>query len=124
MDYFLMARKGWVMSTHHFIDILRSRWPSLKVATASSPDGFRAIDFQFDMLNSTIDGSLGGEGSILIYNGALRDCAEFALWYVSVLPLDAKPLMLFDEGYNRSIELGGGTTLSDVLDTFSNKPIQ
>jgi len=76
------------------------------------------------MAHSTMDGSLSSEGSTIICNGALRDCAEFALWYRSMLPPEAKPLLLFDEGYNRSIELREGTTLEDILHAFKNKPIQ
>jgi hypothetical protein len=124
MDYFLMAREGWSISVHQFIELLKSRWPLLKVRPASSPDGFRSIDFQLDMANSTIDGSLGSEGSAITYNGALHDCAEFALWYGSMLPPEAKPLLLFDEGYNRSIELGEETRLEDILLVFKNRPIQ
>jgi hypothetical protein len=124
MDYFLMAREGWRISAHQFIDLLKSRWPLLEFKPASSPAGFRLIDFQLEMANSTIDGTLGGEGSTIIYNGALRDCAEFALWYGSMTPPEAKPLILFDEGYNHSIELGKETTLEDILFTFKNKPSQ
>ncbi len=123
MDYFLMAREGWSISIHQFVELLKSRWPLLKVKPASSPDGFRSIDFQFEMANSTLDGSLTQEGSTIICNGALRDCAEFALWYHSMLPPEAKPLLLFDEGYNRSIELREGTTLEDILHAFKNKPL-
>ncbi|MFY0573680.1 hypothetical protein ACN28S_04280 [Cystobacter fuscus] len=91
MDYFLLARAGWRTSVHQFIDSLKSRWPLLKIKPASSPEGFRSIDFQLEMANSTIDGSLSGEGSTIIYNGALRDCAEFALWYGSMIPPKPSP---------------------------------
>jgi hypothetical protein len=124
MDYFLMTREGWSISVHQFIELLKSRWPLIKIKPASSPEGFRAIDFQLEMTNSTVDGSLGGEGSTILYNGALRDCAEFALWYGSMIPPEAQPLMLFDEGYNHSIELGEKTTLEDILLTFTSKPNQ
>ncbi len=124
MDYFLMAREGWSISAHQLIELLKSRWPLLKVGPASSPNGFRAIDFHFEMANSTIDGSLSSDGSTLICNGALRDCADLALWYHTMLPPEARPLLLFDEGYNRSIEIKEGTTHEDILRAFKNKPIQ
>lgn len=122
MDYFLTAREGWSISVQRFLELLKSRWPLLKIKPASSPNGFRALDFQFEMAHSTIDGSLASEGSTVIYNGAMLDCAEFALWYCSMLPPDAKPMLFFDEGYNLSIELGEKTTLEEILHAFKNKP--
>ncbi|ATB36693.1 hypothetical protein CYFUS_002108 [Cystobacter fuscus] len=124
MDWYLMTRDGWSISVHQFIELLNSRWPLVKFKSAFSSEGFRSIDFQLEMSNSTIDGSLGGEGSTITYNGAMRDCAEFALWYGSMISPEAKPLMLFDEGYNHSIELGEKTTLEDILLAFKNKPSQ
>ncbi|WNG14995.1 hypothetical protein [Cystobacter fuscus] len=124
MDWYLMTRDGWSISVQQFVALLKSRWPLLKLKDASSPEGFRSIDFQLEMSNSTIDGSLGGEGSTIINNGALRDCAEFALWYGLMISPEAKPLTLFDESYNHRIELGEKTTLEDILLTFKNKPNQ
>jgi hypothetical protein len=122
MDYFLMAREGWTLSAQQFVEILKSRWPLVHVRPAEIPGGVRVIEFQFEMADSTMNGALHRGGATVILNGALRDCIEFVLWYRSRLPPEARPMLFFDEGYNRDIEIQDGTTLEDVLRAFTNKP--
>jgi hypothetical protein len=73
------------------------------------------------MKESTVLGALNREGSAVIYYGDIRDCAEFALWYQAVVP-EARPLLLFDEGYNRSIELRPKTTVEDIIRALCDDP--
>lgn len=73
------------------------------------------------MNSSMIDGALNREGSGLIYTGAIRDCAEFALWCQVTFP-EGQPYMLFDEGYNRHISLRPDTTVEEVVRALTDLP--
>jgi hypothetical protein len=122
MDYFLLAREGWGISEQQLAQLLRAHWPSVRIEKITKPTDSHSIEFQLPMKESTLQGALNREGSTIIYFGAMRDCAEFALWYQSVVPPEGHPLLLFDEGYNRSIELQARTTVEDILEALGYIP--
>ncbi len=122
MDYFLLAREGWGISEQQLTRLLQAHWPSVRIEKITKPTDSHCIEFQLPMKESTLMGALNREGSTIIYFGAMRDCAEFALWYQSVVPPEALPLQLFDEGYNRNIELQTKTTVADILDRLGYSP--
>jgi len=122
MDYFLLAREGWGISEQQLTQLLRAQWPSIHIEKITKPTDSHCIEFQLPMKESPLQGALNRDGSAIIYFGAMRDCAEFALWYQSVVPPEARPLQLFDEGYNRSIELQDRTTVEDILNALGYIP--
>ncbi|KFA90560.1 hypothetical protein [Archangium violaceum] len=71
------------------------------------------------MSESSIDGHLNLEGSTVVFHGAPGDCAEFALEYRAIFP-QGQPFLLFDEGYNRSIELRPETTGEDIVSALQD----
>ncbi len=72
------------------------------------------------MEESTLLGSLNRERSTVIFYGAIRDCAKFALWYQSVVP--ELGLLMFDEGYDRSLALQPDTTAGGIIHALSDEP--
>ncbi|PTL76240.1 hypothetical protein [Vitiosangium sp. GDMCC 1.1324] len=121
MDYFLMARDDWRIQTERFVELLASEWPAVKLKLIPDPQDNHAVEFRLPMKESMVLGALNREGSAIIYYGALRDCAEFALWYQSVVP-EAQPFLLFDEGYNCSIELKPETTAEEIIRALGGGP--
>lgn len=121
MDYFLMGREGWCLSAREFIEHLASRWPSATIKSVDIPGGSRSVDFRIRLSESWIDGHLNLEGSTVVFYGAIRDCAEFALWYQASMP-KGRPFLLFDEGYNHSIELQPETTVEDIISALHDAP--
>jgi hypothetical protein len=121
MDYFLMGREGWSLSEQQFIQLLRFRWPSATIKPIDIPRGARSVDFRIQMSESSIDGHFNLEGSTVVFYGDIRDCAEFALWYQTSMP-EGWPFLLFDEGYNHSIELRPETTAEDIISALHGAP--
>ena len=121
MDYFLMGREGWCLSAQEFIEPLASRWPSAAIKPVDVPGGSRSVDFRIRMSESLIDGHFNLKGSTVVFFGAIRDCAEFALWYQASMP-EGRPFLLFDEGYNHSIELRSETTVEDIINALHDAP--
>ena len=121
MDYFLMGREGWCLSAQELIELLASRWPSATIKSVDIPGGSYSVDFRIRLSESLIDGHFNPEGSTVVFYGAIRDCAEFALWYQASLP-KGRPFRLFDEGYNHSIELWPETTVEDIINALHDAP--
>jgi hypothetical protein len=114
MNYYLMTQSGHNIQPEHFIRLLSSQWPTATIKIISDPQDNHAVEFQLSMDSSTLDGALNREGSGLIYTGAIRDCAEFALWYRAASP-EGQPYLMFDEGYNRHISLRADTTTEEIV---------
>jgi hypothetical protein len=121
VDYFLMGREGWSLSEQEFIQVLTSRWPSASIMPVDIPGGRRSVDFRIRMSESLLAGHFNLEGSTVVFYGAPRDCAEFALGYQVLFPR-GQPFLLFDEGYNRSIELRPETTTENILRALHDAP--
>lgn len=121
MDYFLMSRSRQSIEVERFIDLLRGRWPMGRIKTMQDQEDHHSVEFELPMVESTLLGSLNREGSTVVFYGAIRDCAGFALWYQSIVP-DACPLLMFDEGYSRSISLNPDTTAEDIIHALSDEP--
>ena len=121
MDYFLMSRDRRSIEVQRFIDLLCTRWPTSRIKTLADPEDHHSVEFELPMEESTLLGSLNREGSTVIFSGALRDCAGFALWYQSVVP-ELGPFLMFDEGYDRSIDLQPDTLARDIIHALSDEP--
>jgi hypothetical protein len=121
MDYFLMAQDRRSIAVERFIELLRARWPTSSIKTLPDPEDHHSVEFELPMEASTLLGSLNREGSTVIFYGAIRDCAGFALWFQSVVP-ELCPLLMFDEGHDRSIDLQPDTTASDIIHVLSDEP--
>jgi hypothetical protein len=116
-----MGREGWSLSEQEFIQVLTSRWPSASIRLVDIPGGRRSIDFRIQMPESVLDGHFNLEGSTVVFYGAPRYCAEFALEYQALFP-EGQPFLLFDEGYNRSIELRPETTAENIIHALHDAP--
>jgi hypothetical protein len=121
MDYFLMSRNRRSIAVQRFTALLTSRWPASTVTLISDPEDHHSVEFQLPMRESTLLGALNREGSAVIFYGAIRDCAEFALWYQSAVP-ELCPLHMFDEGYDRSVDLRPNTTAEDIIHSLCDEP--
>jgi hypothetical protein len=115
-----MGRESWSLTEQEFIRFLLSRWPSATIKPVDIPGGARAVDFRVQMTESIIDGHFSTNGSTVVFYGAIRDCAEFALWYKAAMPT-GEPFLLFDEGYTRRMELQPSTTVQDIIGALDNE---
>lgn len=120
MDYFLMSRGRRRIEVERFVDLLRVRWPTSRIKMIPDPEDHHSVEFELPMKESMLLGSLNREGSTVIFYGAIRDCAGFALWYQSAVP-EVCPLLMFDESHDRSIGLQPDTTADDIIRALSDE---
>lgn len=119
MNYCLMTQSGHNIEPEYFMKLLAARWPAAVIKFVSDPQDGHAVEFRLSMGSSTMEGALNREGSGLIYAGAIRDCAEFALWCQATFP-EGQPYLMFDEGYNRHISLRLDTTREEIVSALSD----
>ena len=120
MDYFLMSRNRRSIGVGRFVELLRAQWPTGRMKSIADPEDHHSVEFELPMKESTLLGSLNREGSTVVFYGSIRDCAGFALWYQTVVP-EVCPLLMFDEGYSRSIGLNPDTTAEEIIHAFSDE---
>jgi hypothetical protein len=119
MNYFFITRREGVLPPpQSFRQRLRLRWPQTQTKEVTDPASVNALEFDIPMPHSRVQGSLHRRGNGVVFVGDLRDCAEFALWCRSIIPLGEIPTFC-DESMSGTLDLDATTTLADVLQAFS-----
>lgn len=109
------------MQRSDFAGKLVARWPDAIIEEME-----KELEFQLKMLHGILYGSLGRlertqSPSLVIGNGDFEDCADFVLWYRSIVPR-TQALLFCDEGYDSKIMLEPGTTQADIFRAFKYTP--
>jgi hypothetical protein len=120
MDYLVLSKSEWRLSSQELAHHLRSRWPEATLQDVSGPDS-ESLRFKLKMARSELWGSLYHQGQGVFFEGDLCDVAEFALWLRSLAP-PSTPLLFCDEAMNGSLELGPATTPEDILRLYGYTP--
>jgi hypothetical protein len=123
MNYFFIPQRQGLLSAQEFLQRLRLRWPLAHVEQVLNSADSHALEFNIAMEHSRIYGSLNRGGDSVVFVGDIRDCAEFALWCLSILP-EGETATFCDESMSGSLELDTGSLLSDILHAFSAGPEQ
>ncbi|HSP79054.1 MAG TPA: hypothetical protein VLQ93_11020 [Myxococcaceae bacterium] len=111
-NYTLLDRSGWSIPPRDFARLLRSRWPDAQVEELSDTEGPRSVEFRVPMAHhSQVEGSLKRQVPAPVFTGALRDCAEFAVWCSSLAP-SRDWLLSCDQGH---LHLEPHTTVEDIV---------
>jgi hypothetical protein len=126
MNYFALSpeRPNWSIPPQEFARKMISRWPTT-IINEQGPESSTYFDFELDMPHSLVVGGFGRSGSTFIMDGDLRDMAQLALWFRSIVPAE-HPLVFCDEacGYadGYSIALTPKTTEEEILNAFEFSP--
>ena len=120
MDYLVLSKSAWRISSQELAQHLRARWPDATLQEVSGPDS-ESLRFKLKMAHSELWGSLYHQGQGVFFEGDLDDIAEVALWFRSLAPSSA-PLLFCDEAMNGSLELEPGTTREDIFQLYGYTP--
>ena len=69
------------------------------------------------MTRTLLVGEVDRNGTSLVLDGDLHDCAEVAAWFREIVP-DVQPLIFFDEGYTAQVDLHRGMTPDEIAAPF------
>ncbi len=114
MDYLVIIKTGWVFSAQEFKDHVLRRWPTARIEEVQNPSSNDVLEFDVPKVRRGLHGSLSRDGNAVIFSGELEDCAEFAQWCRSLVPV-SEEVLFCDEAMNTSLRLEPGTTPRDIF---------
>lgn len=114
MDYLVIVRTGWVFLADEFRSHLHQWWPTVRLEEIRNPEDNDVLAFEVPKERRWLYGSLSRDGNAVIFSGELEDCAEFAQWCRSLIPVDQEVLFC-DEAMNTSLILEPGTTPEKIF---------
>ncbi|HYO70688.1 MAG TPA: hypothetical protein VEU33_31875 [Archangium sp.] len=114
MDYLVIVRTSWVFPADEFKSQLLQRWPTVRLEEVRSPEDNDVLAFEVPKARRGLHGSLTRDGKAVIFSGELEDCAEFAQWCRSLIPVDQE-VLFGDEAMNTSLILEPDTTPAEIF---------
>jgi hypothetical protein len=115
MNYHLIARGGWGMPPRSLVQRMRERWPSARLVENEESENRWFFEFHLPMSRSEVSGKIERKVNALVFTGDLRDCAELALWWRSVVPTE-QLLLTCDQG---DLYLKANTSADDIVRAFA-----
>lgn len=76
-----------------------------------------ALEWDWSTPDGPIEGSLNAARDCVVLDGDVERCAEFAVWFRSVVPPD-QDLLFYDEGYSADVPLLMNTTAEALAAPF------
>lgn len=90
---------------------LVSRWPNVQIENVE--DGNRSFTWSLNAANGLLDGYLNRKRQVVVLDGDVRDCAEFAQWYRQFV--DSRfELVFYDDGYTNSVPVTSGVSVREL----------
>jgi hypothetical protein len=121
MDYYLMVKGDWALTADAVCWFLAERWPGVRFERVESSRSSHCLEFEIPIAGTRLRGSLHRKGNAIIFLGDMPECAEFVLWFRSVVPASI-PLFLCDENVSDRVELTDTSTREDVLRALKYAP--
>lgn len=118
MNYFVSPPEetSWRMEPSAFVADLLTRWPTAKVqyeADSETHSHFWVVQMSHDVL----EGRFFRDDEGVALDGDMRDCADFALWFRSLVPPEQE-LWFYDQSYSAHVKLKPNTTATTVEAAF------
>jgi len=119
VSYFITppAATTWKLEPAALAEQLRRAWPAVHVQVVENPERRHAIEWDMAMDRGPLQGSIDREGQAIHLDSDIRNCAQFAVWFRSIIPHE-QALIFFDEGYAVDIPLDAATTEATIVSAF------
>jgi hypothetical protein len=90
---------------------LLARWPNAQIQNVD--EGNRLFTWSYSDSYGPVTGYLNRKQQVIVLDGDVRDCAEFARWYRQVV--DSKyELVFYDDAYSNSIPVSSNVSVDDL----------
>ena len=126
MEYLITPDQpnSWKINPVDCIENLEKYWHDTTIKTITNPDDYYSIEWVIKIpeKGTRLDGALHRDGQGISLDGYLEDCANFAIWFRSLVP-ENQELIFYDQGYNYCLKLQPKTTISDIIQLFINHSI-
>jgi hypothetical protein len=109
---------GWSQPVDDFERQIRARWPDARIRLLAAREYEpNALEWEVQMTHNLLVGKFAREGTYIVLDGDIHDCAEVAVWFREIVP-DVQPLIFFDEGYTAQVDLHRGMNPAEVAAPF------
>jgi hypothetical protein len=101
---------------------LQTKWANIEIGVRDNPQQVYQLEWIIPRENISLEGAFSQTRQCVALDGNVRHCAEFALWFRSLVDCQYK-LFFYDQGYSADIELRQETTLEDIVNLFVLNPV-
>ena len=118
MVFIICAVEGaldFKIDEQQFINQLSDNWPVTKLVRWEDLRYPYTIEWTQEINNVFVEGQLARTLNAITLEGDVKDCAEIALWFRRLVPLQTN-LLFFDVDYTSSIEVKMNTILKEITD--------
>lgn len=99
------------VSPENLKQALVAQWPDIQIENVD--DDNRLFTWTRSGLYGPLEGYLNRKQQVVVLDGDVRDCAEFAQWYRQMVD-DRYELIFYDDGYSNSIPVVSNTLVNDL----------
>ncbi len=118
MEYLITppSTTNWKINQTDFIESLKQHWSKIEINLINNAEDFYSLEWiiKFPNKNQRLDGALHQDKQGISLDGDLKTCANFAIWFRSLVP-ENQALLFYDQGYNFDIQLQKNTQILDFM---------
>lgn len=107
----------WNVDQDAFLRAMQAKWPQAKIEQITAPARSFTCTWEIPLEGYELEGALPRDGRSVVVDGRIQDCAEFAIWFRTQVPMNA-PLIFCDDTYSNDIELTARTKAADIVNSF------
>jgi hypothetical protein len=124
MKYLISTPKPTALEINieEFINSLQSKWQDIEICVIDNPSRIYQLEWIISQEKLNLEGALSQTRRCVALDGDVRDCAEFALWFRSLIDCEYQ-LVFYDQAYSVDIELREETTIDDIVQFFVLNPV-
>lgn len=122
MKYFVSPPEetDWNIKPDEMTQYLRNKWANVRIKKILNPEDNNSLEWEVPLELDVLYGSIDREGQSIHLEGDIQDCAQFAVWFRSIVP-ESQVLVFFDENYTSDISLGRDVTEQQIVGLFTSK---
>jgi len=121
MEYLITPPESthWKIDQKKFINQLSQIGLEIDIHPVANPEDYYIVEgeIKFPNTKQKLEVALHRDLQGISLDGLIEDCAKFAIWFRSFVPL-SQALIFYDQGYNYHIELLENTKEDEILQTF------
>ena len=121
MTFFISPAEAtsWRMESAQLAADLQAWQPTADVRAVDNPASNQSLEWTLSINGRRVDGALDRTGQAIYVDGAVEDCAAFAVWLRTLVP-SQQALVFYDEGYAADVALETDTSVAQLVAPYTS----
>ncbi len=111
------AETTWKVDPEQLGPRLKEFSPCVEIRAQEECSTAHRIEWTWPTPDGLVEGSLDVECTGVVVDGDVRHCAEFAVWFRTLVPKEQE-LLFYDEGYSADLLIFPESTAADLAAPF------